>query len=651
MVSTSYEIKALKNHKLEFSLIFKIANLAWSATNRFLLFLPLAVLIYILFLLLLNSSRGFDITDESFYLISASQPENILASTTQFGYYTGLLYLLSGKNIAIFRIVGVLSLFGAAWFFAFSLDRYWNSTSGHVLNARKRWKEITFISIGCLAYYKSWLITPSYNWLALLSVLIAGSGLLRATTDNHHNRVRSGSPRYILTDGVIVGLGGGLAFMAKPTSALVLAVTALFWIGVHFLRCKLKLFFLVAVCASCLFLLMHAIVLKGGIVSFYFELRDGLEIERMLIEGQSIESHFWQAVDDFKKIPAQIFQLAPNGFRLFPVILCLVLVIKKLGQETLAVLVHSIFLIIFNVLIWYRLWQTGLWSGTDIGFSAIVLAISLLSSALLTLCVWKNSTGESRLKAFSRLVIVYVFLFMLTFAMAFGSNNIMVRQMSFAFVFLAAGAILSALWIDQYVDRKILGGLIPVLVAISVLNVATLAFKNPYRLTGKISDQVVESSFLMEGGSLQVDPPTALYISALKRIALEAGWQPGTPLIDLTGGSPGATVILDGRIMGVPWLLGGYKGSTEFAKTVIKMVPEPVQNTAWVLTAPAGKRSLSGKILSEIGLNFPDRYVAIGKVRTGHRNELQILWKPLDIDPGELRSAIQAIENNDPSIG
>ena len=87
------------------SLIFKIANLAWSASNRLLLFVPPAILIYLVFILGLNSSRGFDITDESFYVISASQPENILASTTQFGYYTGLLYLISGKNIAVFRIL------------------------------------------------------------------------------------------------------------------------------------------------------------------------------------------------------------------------------------------------------------------------------------------------------------------------------------------------------------------------------------------------------------------------------------------------------------------------------------------------------------------------------------------------------------------
>jgi hypothetical protein len=628
-------MEALKNHKLEFSLV-KIANLAWSVINKFLLFVPLAVLIYIFLLLLLNSSRGFDITDESYYVISASQPGNILVSTTQFGYYTGLLYLLSGKNIAVFRIVGVLLLFGAAWFFAFSLDSYSKSTSGYVLKARKRWKEITFLSIGCLAYYKSWLITPSYNWLALLSVLIAGSGLLRATTENHHNRVLSRWPRYILTDGVIVGFGGGLAFMAKPTSALVLAVTALFWIGVHSLRFKLKLFFLVSLCTSCFFLLMHAIVFKDGIVSFYFELRNSLEIERMLIEGYSIGSLFWQAVDDLTQIPAKVFRLTPTGFLLFPVLLGAVWWMKRQGQEAIAKFIHSFFLICFNLFIWYRLWQTGLWSGTSIGLSSIVFSISLLLSALFTLCAWKKSTGESGLIAFKRIVISYVFLFMLAVAPAFGSGNGLVRQMSFGYVFLAAGAIYIAFWIDQYVDRAILGSIVPVLVSISVLIVMMLAFKNPYRLPGNINGQVIESSFLIDSGSLKVDQPTAVYINDLKRIALEAGWEPRTPLIDLTGGSPGATVILDGRIMGIPWLSGGYKGSNEFVTNVLKMVPGSLKNLAWVLTAPEGKRRLSDKILAEIGLNFPDRYVAIGKVRTGHRNELQILWKPLGISQSYL---------------
>jgi hypothetical protein len=57
-------------------------------------------------------------------------------------------------------------------------------------------------------------------------------------------------------------------------------------------------------------------------------------------------------------------------------------------------------------------------------------------------------------------------------------------------------------------------------------------------------------------GSLFVDKKTVNYIKDLKRIALNAGWEPGTPLIDLTGWSPGANVILGARILGTPFLFG-----------------------------------------------------------------------------------------------
>ena len=632
LVPTISDIKALKSQKLGFALILKIADMAWSITNRMLLFVPLALLVYLFLLLVGNSSRGFDITDESYYVIWASQPETIFASTTQFGYYTRLLYLISGQNIAVFRAVGVICLFASAWFFAYSLDRYWHFSSGQQFNTRNRWKEISLLSIGCLAYYKSWLITPSYNWLALIGVLIAGAGLIRVTTKNYSPRGMREPIPHQLANGLLVGIGGGLTFMAKPTTALVLALTALFWVALHYLRCKLKLFFMVALCTSCLFLLMHAIVFKGGITHFYYDLREGLQLESLLVGGQPLENLVWQAIGELEPISESLFQLAPNGFRLFPVVIFLVWWMKKRGFEIPAISILSGFLIIFNLFIWYRLWETGRWSTWNFGFSGIVWSIALLSSALLSLCAYKQNTSESRLKIIIHIVTIYLFILMLAFATAFGSTNLLVRQMSFGFVFLAAATMLAAFWIDQHIGRKILGSIIPILVSISVLHVMMVGIKHPYRLPSKISDQVIECSFYNSNGSLKVDSPTAEYINGLKRIAQKSGWQPGTPLIDLTGGSPGATLILGGRTMGTPWLLGGYPGSTEFAKKVIEKVPVAVQKAAWVLTAPQGKRSLPGKLLVEIGLKFPEEYISVGKVKTGHRDELQILWRPLNFD-------------------
>jgi len=145
-----------------------------------------------------------------------------------------------------------------------------------------------------------------------------------------------------------------------------------------------------------------------------------------------------------------------------------------------------------------------------------------------------------------------------------------------------------------------------------------------------MSEQLIEVSFLSGDGTLHVDRQTANYINDLKEIALNSGWKQGLFLVDLTGGSPGATVILGGKIVGFPWLVGGYKGSSDFVVSMLKMASSDELNAAWILTAPKGRRKLRNEILLELNVDFPLHYEAVGQIRTGYRNEIQVLWKPVE---------------------
>jgi len=624
----------MNNNRL-FPVLMERTSLVWSFINHFLRIVPVAVLGYLLFILIFNASHGFDITDESFYVLWASQPEHVLASTTQFGYYTRLLYVLSGENIAIFRILGLLSLLCVAGFFSVALDRYWASLSGAVLPARVRWEATGLVIIGALVYYRSWLLTPSYNWLALFSTLVVATGLLRVAT----NEVKDMRPNKMtfgfIINGLLVGIGGGIAFMAKPTTALMLALTALYWVAVQYQNIRWKSFIGIALTAACSVLFMHAIIFKGGIIPFYAELREGMNLGKILMAGHTLGAVCSQAFIDIKNIPARVFTLTSIGFIISPFVLLIVRTGRSRGRETAAQFMLSLFLILFFLATCYQLWETGQWSKKGMGFSGLALLLALIFSALLTLLAWNKKRAESGKIPFMHLVNLCLFLFMLAVAYAFGSGRGLIRQMSMAYVFFAAGILYAAFWIDQYLDRNILWRIVPALVAVSALLVMHWAFNHPYRLPEKISKQVVKTSFLSGNGSLYVDKPTAGYINGLKRIALESGWKLGTPFIDLTGGSPGAAVILGGRIMGVPWLLGAYKGSSEFAKTAIEMAPKSEQHTAWVLTVPKGKRRIPDEILMDLGLDFPKSYEMVGKAKTGHRNEEQILWRPLNVIPVE----------------
>ena len=336
----------MNNNQL-FPILIERTTLVWSFTNHFLRVVPVLVLGYLLFILIFNASHGFDISDESFYVLWAGQPEHVLASATQFGYYTRLLYVLSGENIAVFRVLGLLSLLGVGGFFSVALERYWASLSGAVLHAKLRWDAIGLILIGTLVYYRSWLLTPSYNWLALFSTLVVATGLLRVAT----NKVKDMRPNKMMLglfmDGLLVGIGGGIAFMAKPTTALILALTTFYWVIVHYPRIRWKSFVGIALTTACSVLFMHAIIFKGGIIPFYVELHEGINLGKILGGGHSLGNICSQTFMDIKNIPARIFALTSAGVLLSPFVLWIVRRNMGRGRETMAQSVLSLFLILF----------------------------------------------------------------------------------------------------------------------------------------------------------------------------------------------------------------------------------------------------------------------------------------------------------------
>lgn len=55
-------------------------------------------------IVLASSSRGFDLTDESFYVLSIAHPENVSATFSMFGAVLNPLYNVVGGNITKLRI-------------------------------------------------------------------------------------------------------------------------------------------------------------------------------------------------------------------------------------------------------------------------------------------------------------------------------------------------------------------------------------------------------------------------------------------------------------------------------------------------------------------------------------------------------------------
>jgi len=588
-----------------------------------------AAFIFLIFLLFLNASHGFDITDESFYLLWARQPDRVLASVTQFGFFTSPLYILSGKNVAIFRILGIILLLGASLLFACSLDKYWLGYTGKISLRAQRHTLIPILN-SVLAYYGYWLLTPSYNWLALLSVLLCGAGLLDVTAKRPADNKQITYLRLLL-NGLLVGVGGGIAFMAKPTTAIMLAAVTLYWLLIH-PRCRYRFFFIIiALLTACFILLFQAVVLQGGLSHYYSQLTTAIDVTKTLGAGHSLPQAFDHVFISIKSLPSRIASVASHWILLTPLFLFAAPRDKK-KQESLVI--NRLFfwaLPLFFLITCYRLWHIGQYSSKGLGFYGISLLLVTMSFAILMGFVLKKG-NHADMPVF-RLLTLCFFLIVLTGAYAFGSANDFIYQMSGALVFLVAALLYVAVWISHTFKNDFFVNIVSLTSVFAVSFVIVSGFNHPYRLPTKINAQNIRVTLLGSNGFLYVDRITAKYINELKSIALREGWKPGTTLIDLTGATPGAAVILNGKFVGFPWLVGGYPGSELFAKRMIEMAPKAEQRSAWILTAPTGIRKNIQNVLLELGLNFPGNYKAVGKMKTGHRRETQILWKPIKFNP------------------
>lgn len=580
------------------------------------------VLFILCFLLLaLNAHKGLDITDHSFYLLWAKQPENVSGSVTHFGYVTKLLYTLVYGSIDIFRLAGVIVLSVLGLCLAASIGRYWQAMR---LNVRLPFCSLAVTLLcGSLFYYNSWLDFPSYNWLALVAVLVTVIGLLFFTA--HPNKTWLCCVTIIL-----IAAGGALAFIAKPTTAMVLAAMALTWSLGHCPNLRGLISVSVSGIVATLFLGVFAYWNFGSVDAYLKNLSFGLDLSATLGGGHTLPLAMWRAANSLVMFGKEWIY---HPLVMVSIVSCVVITLGACFRWSDSfVRVGVMFTLFVSLTIFlqggFKYFEDGCEQNIGNMFLIVVSMLIALSAAVLT-AASRNPRILADTKAYRYGLSLSTFLAVGAFAPALGTNNDFVEQLSYSAVFLA-GAVFIALNLLVPINiRRYISATAGLLV--SALLVVTLieAYEHPYRLPTGISRQDIPVTVYRDQ-YLEVDSRTASYIRELRHIAYDAGWESKSPLIDMTGGSPGAMVILEARIPGAPWLLGNYPGSDEFAEKVLGSVSASVLTKAWILTAPHGERRLGDSVLLENGIGFPHDYKRVGSVESGHRSEKQILWKPIN---------------------
>ncbi|MCC8965377.1 hypothetical protein H8A95_24430 [Bradyrhizobium sp. Pear76] len=549
--------------------------------------------------LLYYSSYGFGVSAEGFHLNSIANPfaYTINSPPTLFGFIYHWPYQWAGHDIAVLRMANVTLTAALGWILSFLvIRRLWTVGRPHaaVLSA----------GIACLALvaFHLWiLLTPNYYTLTFHSLLMVMIGMLLAD--------RPGRIRQVLGC-ILVGVGGWCCFMAKPTTAAAIALVVMLYVVV--LRRKSLLLTIGAALVALALLIVTAYLIDRGVTGLVTRMVKSADFEILL--GARHELSFMFRIDWLE---------------------------TSSGQLTIAVLVATVLLLSILIGPTHKLLSSLALAATLLltiaiallGTDPISIKLSILFLVPVFIClgamfyrevlILRTQTPTSISLALTFLVLPHVL------ALGSAGNYWFIGSMAALFWMLAVIAFLSPL----AQQGRSVATLLPLTVLAQLLTASVInaAILKPW---GQLKDlrAYTAVTLLPGGGKLVLSQPLHDYLATARAQARTAGLEVGTPVVDLSGHSPGLLYVLETRVLGLPSLVGPhdisstrfgipppavpYAGSNAAAVEALGLENCADLAKAWVLIEPEGPHHLDqASVMASFGARQAD-YVAAAAFET-----------------------------------
>ncbi|MFA6301512.1 MAG: hypothetical protein WC627_00065 [Legionella sp.] len=577
-------------------------NVQWQAKSIvwFIFFLTL-LLIISLSVVLVGAHYGLDYTDEGYYLNWMAYPSSYKASLTQFGFIYHPFYVLLKGQIAQLRQGNILLTYGLATLFCIVYFVKFLDPAGKTRDVGSQKigdfspKEIKFkhtvlfsflIASSSLIYFYvfGWLPSPSYNGLTLQSLIITSIGIV--LTEKH-------ATRQSMLGWIIIGCGGWLLFMAKPQSAILLAVLVLIYSFIT-KKCTIRLLMLAA--GTCISLLLISAWVIDGSLSLFIQ-RYQLGYNELSQLGGHKQSFF--RLGYLSLSPKQYLLLFINSG-----ILVLANYLVLSSNKRTVVFGLSLLLVFLFTSLGYLLINLNHYPVRELG-ALQLWAIPL--SALISVPIIMRSAIVTHTSSSSWLLCV-LFLFM-PYIQAFGTSNNYWMQSQFASFFYVMAGIALLVPVVLYLQKLIV--LVPTIVFAQCMTLFLLiiSIHYPYRQDKPLYKNTELTTTLSAQSDLYLSKDVAHFIQSTQASMKQIGLNPGTEVLDISGISPGILNVLGLKSLGQPWIVGGYPGSNRVISTLLHRLGRDKILNSWILVEPDGLFSISLSVLHDQGIELEQDYV------------------------------------------
>jgi hypothetical protein len=399
---------------------------------------------------------------------------------------------------------------------------------------------------------------------------------------------------------ISVGIGGGLAFLAKPTSAAMLACMVVFYLAAagKFRLRRLS----ISVAVAVLFLVVAALAIDGSPFGFARRIIDGIDIGNRLAAGHSLAGIFrWDGIHlsgeqkcNFTYLLTTAFFATALGF-----------VANGFTRSAVALIVFAISAACIATFAGFLFPRISYEPFQPVQFLAVSLGAAL-AATVVPVCTYPQLSRNG--------VALVIFFALLPCAYAFGTNTSFWSTAARAgFFWFLAGFVVC---VEFAATAAAWPRLLPPIALALVVSTGVIyaAMESPYRQTRPLRLQTSAVDVIPGTSRLLLPEETAAYIRELHLITVANGFRVGDPVLDLTGVSPGSLYAMNARPLGVASTFAGYPGSSDFLTAALGSETCEAIAVSWILTEPNAPHSFSPDILRPFGIEISTDYLDVGSI-------------------------------------
>jgi len=598
--------------------------------------IAIVAIILVLAQLLPGFGHGYDLSDEGLYLISSDAPGDDFALSGFFGLYLDPLYSLVGHSVAALRVAGVAVLGLTGAYSGWSLGRLLEFRLGFTA-LPIRLGAAAIGTIGAWSYYSIYLLTPSYNWLALVGMLLSLGGLFRILARDRVSRRAAAGLTLLIAIGLLLVTAARLA--VGPVFGLLIIGAIL--VGARLdLKARIRTCLLVAAWLVPL-LALHFLLIADPRTSWrIIEETSRLAVVQPTVGAPVSELIRWSVSGLLTGLPQRLVLLAipiviGSAFPLFA------LLVKPAERKTVVVVSSCVGLLIvlFTAFGLGKATESIVAGGPQTTWTALLIT-ALLQATLCVVLGWRPAGDEpsesppdrpESNRPTSRFLLGMVAL-LLACAGVFGitSNNGLLIQSGLCLVLAAFATLIAVAWISTFATPRatsVLAATVGVCVLLTAGGGLSHAKQAPYR-TAPATASDMSAEITWRGARIDLSPAEAISLTALEDAAIANGFTPGTPLADLTPFHPGIAYRLNA--MTPPSILLGWNSAQ--AVETLKSLDAEVWCGAWLIANYTS--SISPEAMGALGMRFPDDYSYVAGRTRSHPEaavlpDAIVLFKPI----------------------